>query len=75
MAKDAHRQGCRKRWYPSQEAAEADMPMIETLNMSKPRSQRRKGKLHAYHCPKCEKWHVGHARTHKWVQKLMDSQQ
>lgn len=51
---------CRKRRYPSQAAAEQDIPTVEALDLSKPAKQRRKGPLHTYVCEKCETWHIGH---------------
>lgn len=60
-------QACRKRWYPTEEAAKQSIPTVEALTLSKPAAHRRKGELHAYKCGQCEHWHIGHKIRHQLV--------
>jgi hypothetical protein len=47
---------CRKRRYSTRGAAEAAMRSLIRRELHRPED----GRLHAYQCPRCLTWHVGH---------------
>ena len=51
---------CRKRNFATKREAERNIIGVEALAYSK--NQKHKTKLHAYLCPHCKTWHLGHPK-------------
>ncbi len=52
---------CNKVRYDNQVVAEKNIETIKVLNDSQGKNNKNK-RLHAYKCPHCPYWHIGHAR-------------